>query len=235
MGVVRPGFPVMTLAFQTEAPGMYWLASPNRAGYHFNAGLNGDLPGDLYRIQAGAALLDRETGDNYYDAYAASIVVHPPDGARDSVSILAPGERSLANHAGREHPIFLALDSHDTEEVGGALGFGGMVFPALPADARWTVTRPDGEVGGCHDANHPLGLDLQAGVAYGNTVGVPANQPPAMDRVLEFAPPLSYLIHKINNSHLAVGGVGQQMPVGLSISPADIVAIVTWIEDGALP
>ncbi|MDP7112866.1 MAG: MopE-related protein, partial [Myxococcota bacterium] len=90
-------------------------------------------------------------------------------------------------------------------------------------------------VGGCHDANHPLGLDLQAGVAYGNTVGVPANQPPAMDRVLEFAPPLSYLIHKINNSHLAVGGVGQQMPVGLSISPADIVAIVTWIEDGALP
>ena len=170
MGVVRPGFPVMTLAFQTEAPGMYWLASPNRAGYHFNAGLNGDLPGDLYRIQAGAALLDRETGDNYYDAYAASIVVHPPDGARDSVSILAPGERSLANHAGREHPIFLALDSHDTEEVGGALGFGGMVFPALPADARWTVTRPDGEVVEVTGTANRLGL-------VRGSPSVPADEP----------------------------------------------------------
>jgi len=146
MGIVRPGFPVMTLAFQTEAPGMYWLASPNRAGFHYNAGINGDLPGDVYRIQAGAVLMDRETGQNHYDAYAASIAVHAADGEKDSISILGPGERPLVRFGDREYPIFLALDSHDTEEVGASLGLGGMVFPAIPADARWVVTKPDGDV-----------------------------------------------------------------------------------------
>ena len=214
MGIVRPGFPVMTLAFQTEAPGMYWLASPNRAGYHFNAGLNGDLVGDLYRIQAGAVLLDRETGRNYYDAHVASIVVHPPDGERDSISILGPGERTLVSRAGREHRIFLALDSHDTEVVGGALGFGGMVFPALPADARWSVTKPDGEVVEVTGTANRLGLvrgspsvsadepgiyrvvaSIEHGDLRGDVVGtvdgsfwhcvVPADNPPRLSTTLE--------------------------------------------------
>ena len=170
MGIVRPGFPVMTLAFQTEAPGMYWLASPNRSGYHFNAGLNGDLPGDVYRIQAGAVLLDRETGRNHYAAYAASIAVNSPDGGRDSMSILGPGERPLVAFGDREYPIFLALDSHDTEEVGATLGLGGMVFPALPAKARWTVTKPGGEVIEVTGTANRLGL-------VRGSPGVPVDEP----------------------------------------------------------
>ncbi len=170
LGIVRPGFPVMTLAIQTEAPGMYWLAGPNRAGYHFNAGLNGDLPNDLYRIQAGVVLQDGETGRNHYDAYAASIAVHAADGARDSISILPPGERPLVSIAGREHALHLALDSHDTEEVGGALGLGGMVFPAVQAEARWVVTKPDGEVIEVTGTANRLGL-------VRGSPSVPADQP----------------------------------------------------------
>ncbi|MCZ7584369.1 MAG: hypothetical protein M5R36_14090 [Deltaproteobacteria bacterium] len=62
LGVVRPGFPVMTSVLQSEAIGLYWSASPNRFGEQFNTGFNGDLPGDQYRIQAGAVVKDRVTG-----------------------------------------------------------------------------------------------------------------------------------------------------------------------------
>jgi hypothetical protein len=146
MGIVRPGFPVMTLAFQTEAVGMYWLASPNRFGHHFNAGINGDLPGDLYRIQAGVVIKDLETDKNYYDAYGTSIAVVPATGSTGASSILAPGERPLVSVGGRDHYIFLAIDTHDVLEVGEKMGLGGMVFPNIPADVSWTVTKPSGEV-----------------------------------------------------------------------------------------
>ncbi len=144
LGVVRPGFPVMTATLQSEALGLYWLASPNRFGHHFNAGTNGDLPGDLYRIQAGAVVLDRETGRNHYDAYASSIVVVPTDGA--ATAILPPGARPLVTEPGREHWILLGLDTHDALEVGEPIRLGGMVFPAVQADVTWVVTSPSGQV-----------------------------------------------------------------------------------------
>ena len=143
MGVVRPGFPVMTSVFQTEATGFYWQASPNRFGNHYGTWLNGDLKGDIYRMQAGAVLRDLTTGKNYYDAYAASIAVV---GTSDWQSISPPGVLPLVTIAGREHRIFLATDTHDTLEVGEMMGFGGMIFPNIPAETTWTVTRPNGEV-----------------------------------------------------------------------------------------
>ncbi len=143
LGVVRPGFPVMTATMQSEALGLYWLASPNRFGHHFNAGTNGDLPGDFYRIQAGAVLLDRETGRNHYDAYASSIVVVPTDG--EATAILPPGERPLVTEPGREHWIMLGLDTHDALEVGEPIRLGGMVFPAVEADVTWEVISPSGQ------------------------------------------------------------------------------------------
>ena len=145
MGVVRPGFPVMTAIHQSEAIGMYWLAHPNRFGHHFNVGANGDLPGDVYRIQAGMVLQDLETGKNYYDAYGAAITVTEGDGELNSNSILAPGERPLVTTGGRDHFIFLATDTHDTLEQGEVMHFGGMVFPNVPGDVTWTVTKPSGQ------------------------------------------------------------------------------------------
>jgi len=144
LGTVRPGFPVMTTIYQRDAIGMYWLTSPNRFGFHYNTGSNADLPGDLYRILAGAVLKDLESGRNLYDAYSAAIAVAAPTGS--TLAILPPGERPLVTAAGREHSLFLALDSHDTLEVGERIGLGGMVFPAVEADVRWTVTTPAGQV-----------------------------------------------------------------------------------------
>ena len=143
MGVIRPGFPVMTSVLESEALGLYWLASPNLFGRHFGAGQNGDLAGDMYRIQAGAVLLDRRTNKRHYDAYSAAIVVGRNDG--EATAILPPGRRPLVKTRDREHYIFLATDTHDALSVGERMGFGGMVFPAVRADVTWTVTRPSGE------------------------------------------------------------------------------------------
>jgi len=41
--------------------------------------------------------------------------------------------------------IYVALDPHDVLEVGEQMGLGGMVFPGVPAEVRWDVTKPSGE------------------------------------------------------------------------------------------
>ena len=168
MGVVRPGFPVMTTALESEALGLYWLASPNSFGRHFGSGHNGDLAGDVYRVQAGAVLKDRRTGKTYYDAYSAAIAVVSADGQANG--ILRPGERPLVSTQDRDHHIFLATDTHDALEVGERLGFGGMVFPAVPAAVNWTVTGPSGKV------SQVTGQANRLGLVRGNTQ-VLADQP----------------------------------------------------------
>lgn len=142
LGVVRPGFPVMTSIFQSDAIGLYWLASPNRFGYHFNTSQNGDLAGDFYRIQAGVVLKDHERGTTLYDAWSASIAVVPDDGTTTSIS--GPGARSLVSTSDREHPIFVGQDSHDALDVGETLYLGGMVAPAVLAEVVWSITKPSG-------------------------------------------------------------------------------------------
>ena len=145
LGIVRPGFIVETNAYENEAIGYYWLASPNRYGRHFGAGINGDLPGDVYRIQAGAVFKDLETGKNYYDSLSTAVSVIAADGKDNATSILPPGKRPQVVLAGREHMIYVALDPHDVLEVGEKMGLGGMVFPAIPAEVTWDVTKPSGE------------------------------------------------------------------------------------------
>ena len=144
MGVVRPGLPVMTSVHQRDAIGLYWLASPNPLGNHFNNGPNGDLPGDLYRVQAGVVIKDRTTGKNHYDAYSAAIAVAPPSGG--ATAIVPPGERALVTAGARSYRLFLAIDTHFALEQGERLGMGGMVFPAVPAEVTWTITTPSGEI-----------------------------------------------------------------------------------------
>ncbi len=90
-------------------------------------------------------LQDLETGKNYYDAYGAAITVTEGDGELNSNSILAPGERPLVTTGGRDHFIFLATDTHDTLEQGEVMHYGGMVFPNVPGDVAWTVTKPSGQ------------------------------------------------------------------------------------------
>ncbi len=156
-GIIRPGFPVLTSAYEVTPKGFYWNASPNAFGYQFNRGLNGDVEGDLYRMTAGMVLKDLRTGKNYYDAYASTVAVRNFADAPVSVSILKPGERPLRKANGVDAHLFLASDTHDVLETGEIMGLGGIVMPVVEADVEWKVTKPSGEVSWMHATASRIG------------------------------------------------------------------------------
>ena len=77
-------------------------------------------------------------------------------------------------------------------------------------------------------------MNLSAGQAYQNIVGVPSVELPAFDRIEPGQPDQSYLVHKIQGTQASVGGSGQRMPLGGSpLSQDDIDAIRAWVNAGA--
>ena len=88
---------------------------------------------------------------------------------------------------------------------------------------------------GCHAGATPqMGMDLGAGSAYANIVGVSSVQVPSMKRVVPQQPDSSYLVLKLEGRAGAVGGVGTRMPLGGQLTTAQIDTIRVWISAGAL-
>ncbi len=90
---------------------------------------------------------------------------------------------------------------------------------------------------GCHAGTNPQqGMNLSVGQTFANVVNVQAMELSTMNRVTPDEPDNSYLVHKVQGTHLNVGGSGNQMPLGRSpLSQTDIDLIRAWIEAGALP
>ncbi len=90
---------------------------------------------------------------------------------------------------------------------------------------------------GCHAGSSPAqGMNLGADQAFSSVVNVPARELPGMNRVTPNQPDDSYLVHKVQGTHLAAGGSGSRMPLGRSpLSQADIDLIRAWIQAGAQP
>ncbi len=90
---------------------------------------------------------------------------------------------------------------------------------------------------GCHGGSSPAqGMNLGAGQAFSSVVNVPAIELPSMNRVTPNQPDDSYLVHKVQGTHLAAGGSGSRMPLGRSpLSQSDIDLIRAWIQAGAQP
>ena len=82
--------------------------------------------------------------------------------------------------------------------------------------------------GGCHGLSGGFTLNHPELLA-------PSIDVPNMPRVTPAMPANSYLWHKINGTHLQVGGAGSQMPLGVPLPPGDLRLIEQWILDGALP
>lgn len=79
-------------------------------------------------------------------------------------------------------------------------------------------------------------MNLSAGQAFGSVVNVAARELPGMNRVTPSQPDSSYLVHKVQGTHLAVGGSGSRMPLNRSpLSQSDIDLIRAWIQAGAQP
>lgn len=79
----------------------------------------------------------------------------------------------------------------------------------------------------------PGGLLLHPSAAYKSIVNVQSRESKLM-RVSPGSPQNSYLIHKLEGTHLDAGGAGVQMPFGLEPLVLDLrVKIRRWIEQGA--
>lgn len=83
---------------------------------------------------------------------------------------------------------------------------------------------------GCHGASGSAGLDLRAGEAYANLIGVTATTNPDRQRVEPFSPDDSLLMSAINCQ--VTGGPAFQMP---GTDPEERAVIRDWIAQGALP
>ena len=86
----------------------------------------------------------------------------------------------------------------------------------------------------CHlTGEEPGGMALHPGAAHRSLVGVAALGAP-MQRVKPGSPDESYIVHKLQGTHLDVGGSGLRMPMdGAPLSEQQIELIRAWIKAGA--
>lgn len=76
-------------------------------------------------------------------------------------------------------------------------------------------------------------MKLHPGAAYASLVGVPSVES-QLKRVEPGAPERSYLMHKLDGTHLDAGGSGEQMPFGAAaLDEATRQTVRAWISAGA--
>ncbi len=143
LSVIRPGLPVISMAFAGNYMAPCWIISPNDYGYRFHSSPNGDLPEDLYRVMGGLVVKDHGTGKTYYDAYSSAIRILPPGSSYTAVA--APGEIPMTTLAGRDESIFLGLNTSGVFAVGHRLLLGGTLMPPTEADVQFDVEWPSGK------------------------------------------------------------------------------------------
>jgi len=86
----------------------------------------------------------------------------------------------------------------------------------------------------CHmTGDEPGGMKLYPSAAYQSLVQVPSASSPLL-RVAPGSPQDSYLLHKLQGTHLEVNGEGVQMPFGQPpLNDQTLQLIRRWIEQGA--
>nr|WP_246415763.1 hypothetical protein [Novosphingobium taihuense] len=87
----------------------------------------------------------------------------------------------------------------------------------------------------CHLTGEEAGgMSLIGDAAIGFLVGKPSDGAPAILRVAPGEPGKSYLVMKIEGTHLDHGGQGARMPFGgFPLDDADTAKIRAWIAQGA--
>lgn len=119
-------------------------------------------------------------------------------------------------------------DSSYVEAVGAPITLSGSAQPIFTASCASA---------GCHAPPGQQGLILSAGQTFSETVNVTARQS-ALRLVLPSRPDSSYLVHKIQGTHLGppANGSGSRMPEGCTVNcltRAQINRIRNWILQGA--
>jgi hypothetical protein len=125
-------------------------------------------------------------------------------------------------------PVFSAFASFamlvTTAQANDAVGFQRDIAPLLKSRCA-----------ACHlTGQEPGNMALYPAAAYQSLVGVKSVESPLL-RVKPGAPDESYIVRKLEGTHLEAGGVGLRMPAeGEPLPEADIQRIREWIKGGAL-
>jgi hypothetical protein len=77
-------------------------------------------------------------------------------------------------------------------------------------------------------------MTLNPGMSHAQLVGVPAEQTD-LDRVTPNDLEASYLWHKLQGTHMDVGGTGTRMPPTATLDDDQLLLVRAWILQGALP
>lgn len=94
---------------------------------------------------------------------------------------------------------------------------------------------PGGLLGGSADISNPsVKMDLTAAAGYATLTAGMAVQLPTM-WVVGDSTESSYLWHKLQGTHMDIGGLGAKMPVTGSLTEEEMAAVQAWIEGGASP
>lgn len=95
----------------------------------------------------------------------------------------------------------------------------------------------EGQCATCHLTGEEAGgMALVGDMAIASLVGQPAEEAPGLMRVAAGDPDRSYLVMKLEGTHIANGGAGAQMPFGAPpLSAAEIATVRAWIAQGARP
>jgi mono/diheme cytochrome c family protein len=89
----------------------------------------------------------------------------------------------------------------------------------------------------CHLTGAEAGnMSLVPGKAIAALVGVKAVGAPSLTRIVPGKPDESYVIMKLEGTHIENGGAGAKMPFGAPpLSPDKIAKLRKWISEGAKP
>jgi hypothetical protein len=87
----------------------------------------------------------------------------------------------------------------------------------------------------CHLTGTEAGkISLVPAKARANLVNVKSSDAPKLTRVVPGKPGQSYLMKKLEGTHIAAGGKGARMPFGTPpLPPAQVDLIRRWIAEGA--
>jgi hypothetical protein len=120
-----------------------------------------------------------------------------------------------------------AVEANSVAQKQGEVSFSRDVQPLL--SERCTM---------CHRVDDHMGeLVLEPGYAYQQLVNAPSIEAVGMARIAAGKPSASYLMHKLDGTHVEAGGFGWTMPPPtnptLHSSPAHRELIRRWIAQGA--